>query len=146
MLAWRCVIIVVSLGQIAVGLFCWYVAAGDPEIGDLARFGLATCLAVGGLGLLCQGTTFLRPAAFGANALLAAVFVPGFLGRLVVRILLLVDPASAPPGTYPGYDADLFAAGMLFGGAASAYGLWLLSAGPGGEPAEPGTAVDRPLA
>jgi hypothetical protein len=146
MLAWRCVIIVVSLSQIATGVVCWYVAAGDPEIGDLARFGLATCLTVGGLGLLCQGTTFLRPAAFGANALLAVVFVPGFLGRLVVRILLLVDPGLAPPGTYPGYDADLFAAGMLFGGAASAYGLWLLSAGPGTSPSPPDAVADRPLA
>jgi hypothetical protein len=140
MLPWRLAITAASLAQIAAGAACWCLA-DEPEIG---RFGLAVCLAVGALGLVCQGTNFLRPAAIGANALLALVFVPGLLGRVVIRILVLVHPGGLPPGTYTGIDADLFVTGMVAGGAASAVGLWRLSAGRGRGQAEPVTAADRP--
>jgi hypothetical protein len=124
MLAWRSIITVVSLAQVAAGCACRCLAP-DPETG---RFGLAACLVVGGLGLLCQGTTFLRPAAIGANALVAMVFVPGLLGRVVIRLVVWVDPGSLPPGVYTGIDADLLAAGVVAGAAVSALGLWRLSA------------------
>jgi hypothetical protein len=138
--AWRWAIIVVSLAQIAVGVACWWYA---PD-GEIGRFGLAACLAVGVLGLIGQGTAFLRPAAVAANAILAAVFVPGFLGRVVIRVMLCVDPSSLPPGIYTGFDADLFAAGMVFGAAASAVGLWRLSARLGGHSADrPQNPADR---
>jgi hypothetical protein len=132
-LAWRSMIIVVSLAQVAAGVACWCI---DPDP-DTGRFGLAACLAVGALGLVGQGTTFLRSAAIGANALLALVFVPGLLGRIVIRLVVLVDPGSLPPGVYTGVDVDLLAAGMVAGGVVSAYGLWRLSAGHGRGQAEP---------
>jgi hypothetical protein len=138
MLAWRSMITVISLAQIGVGVACWCTAP-DPETG---RFGLAACLVVGGLGLLCQGTTFLRPAAIGANALLAMVFVPGLLGRIVIRLVVWVDPGSLPPDVYTGVDADLFAAGMVASGAVSALGQWRLSARRGRGQAEPVAAAD----
>ena len=142
MLAWRKMIIVVSLAQVAAGVACWCLAA-DPETGpEIGRFGLAACLVVGGLGLVGQGTTFLRPAAIGANALLAMVFVPGLLGRVVIRLVVWVDPASLPPGVYTGIDADLLAAGMVAGGAVSALGLWQLSARRGRGQAEQVVAPD----
>jgi hypothetical protein len=136
MLAWRCVIIAVSCVQLAAGVACWYFA-DDPDIG---RFGLAVCLAVGGLGLVGQGTTFLRPAAIGANVVLGAVFVPGFLGRVVIRIMECVAPGSLPEGIDTGFATDLFATGMVFGAAASARGLWHPGAAGGGSTAEPDAA------
>jgi hypothetical protein len=138
MLAWRSMITVVSLAQVAAGVACW-CSASDPETG---RFGLAACLVVGALGLVGQGTTFLRPAAIGANALLAVVFVPGLLGRIVIRLVVWVAPASLPPGVYTGVDADLLAAGMVAGGAVSALGLWRLSACHSRGQAEPVAPAD----
>src|SRR5437588_10839392 len=114
MVAWRCVIIAISLCQVALGVACWCLAL-SPEIG---RFGLVACLAVGALGLIGQGTAFLRPAAIGANALFAAVFVPGLLGRVTIRVMVWTVPGSIPPDVYTGIDADLFAAGGVLGGAA----------------------------
>jgi hypothetical protein len=146
MLAWRVVIVAASLAQIGAGVACWCLA-GDPEIGpEIGRFGLAAGVAVGALGLVSQGTTFLRPAAIAANVLLAAVFVPGFLGRVVIRVLVWVNPGAVLPGTYTGVDADLLAAGMLASGAASALGLWRLSAGSSRGRAEQDAAADRPRA
>src|SRR5437763_16246015 len=98
MVAWRCAIFAASLAQVAAGV-AWWCHVRDADVG---RFGLAACLAVGVLGLIGQGTTFLRPAAVGANALLAAVFVPGLLGRVVLRVILWADPASVPPGADTG--------------------------------------------
>jgi hypothetical protein len=137
-LAWRCAIIVVSLAQVAAGVAWWY-CAGDP---DLGRFGLAACLAVGALGLVGQGTNFLRTAAVGANALFALVFVPGLLGRVVIRFVVLVAPGSRPRDIYTGIDADLLAAGMVAGGAVSALGLWRLSARRGSGQADPVASAD----
>jgi hypothetical protein len=138
MVAWRSMITAVALAQVAAGLACWYCDP-DPETG---RFGLAVCLAVGALGLVGQGTTFLRSAAIGANALLALVFVPGLLGRIVIRLVVCVDPGLLPPGVYTGVDADLLAAGMVAGGAVSAFGLWRLSARHGRGEAEPVAPAD----
>jgi acyl-CoA synthetase (AMP-forming)/AMP-acid ligase II len=67
MLAWRSMIIVVSLTQVAAGVVCWSLAT-DPETGpEIGRFGLAACLVVGGLGLVGQGATFLRPVAIARS-------------------------------------------------------------------------------
>jgi hypothetical protein len=134
MLAWRCAIIAASLAQLAAGVACWYLAAEEPE---LARFGLAVCLVVGALGLVGQGTTFLRPAAIGANALFALVFVPGLLGRIVIRLVACVDSGLLPPGIDTRFDTDLFAAGMVAGPVVSALGLRRLSAGCRRDQAEP---------
>jgi hypothetical protein len=139
MSAWRWVIIAISLAQVAVGVACWFYVP-DVEIG---RFGLAACLAVGALGLISQGAAFLRPAAVVANAMLAAVFVPGLLGRMVIRAMLCVDPSSLPQGIYTGVDADLLAAGMFIGAAASAVGLWRQSDQIGRGPTEGPAAPDR---
>jgi hypothetical protein len=142
MVAWRCVIIAISLCQAALGVACWCLAL-SPEIGpEVGRFGLAACLAVGALGLIGQGTAFLRPAAIGANALFAAVFVPGLLGRVTIRVLVWTVPGSIPPDVYTGIDADLFAAGAVLGGAASALGMWRLWGGRGRGPAEPSATPD----
>jgi hypothetical protein len=135
MIGWRSMIVVVSLAQVAVGVACWYWDP-DPETG---RFGLAVCLAVGLLGLVCQGTSFLRSAAIGANALLAIVFVPGLLGRIVVRLVVWFAPDSLPPGIDTGIGTDLLAAGMV-GGGVSALGLWRLSAPRGRGQVEPDAA------
>src|SRR5580765_5321124 len=66
---WRCAIVVISLGQISAGVLCLFAA--KDEVG---LFGFAVCLAVGGLGLLTQATSFLRPAAIVANILMAYFF------------------------------------------------------------------------
>ena len=139
MLAWRCAIVAASLAQLVAGVACWCLALDS----DVGRFGLAACVAVGALGLVGQGTTSLRPAAVGANALLALVFLPGLLGRIVLRLILWADPASVPPGADMGVVVDLVAAGMVTAGAASALGLWRLSAGGATGPADPGAAPDR---
>src|SRR5438105_3383666 len=106
MWAWRCVIVAVSLAQVAAGVACWCLASDGDGAVEVGRFGLAACLAVGVLGLVGQGSTFLRTAAIAANALLAAVFVPGLLGRVVIRVVVWTG-ATLPAGIDTGVMTDL---------------------------------------
>jgi hypothetical protein len=113
---WRCLIIAVSLGQIAAGIAS-LIRAADEEVG---QFALAVCLAVGGLGLIAQATTFFREVAILANLLLALVFLPGLFAGLIG---LFYPEAGPGPKVLP----VLVAAAMVVGSAASARALWRLA-------------------
>jgi hypothetical protein len=133
MKAWRSIIVVISLGQIAAGVAC-LVSAAIPDAGV---FGFVLCTAVASLGLLTQRTGFLRPTAVAANVTLALLFMPAFINRIV----LWLDGSARSPGAVPGITSDLIAAGMVFGGLLSARALSRLSIEPAAQAERPALAA-----
>ena len=129
----RYAIVAVSLGQIGLGLVCLFRAHDD----DVGRFGLACCVAVGGLGLITQATAFLRPVGIVANVLMALVFLPGLLGGIIA----LIDPVAGPG---PGVWQVLLVASIVAGSAFNANALWkLYRASQGARPVATGSREER---
>src|SRR5437667_8274751 len=87
--SWRVVVILVSLVQVGIGL----ASSRSTVHPESARFVVAFCSAIAGLGLLASATTSFRSAAGAMNLLLLLACLPPLAGGL----LDLFEPGPRAP-------------------------------------------------